>query len=88
MKLPNGQNAVVDINKLLLYCLNPSHFRGRHKARVFAAALGIDRNAAIRLQELLLAAAETEDATLLEKDVYGQRYMVQFDVVGWFPHGG
>ncbi len=41
MKLPNSDRAVVDIAKLRDYCLNPAHPRGRHKARVFAAALGL-----------------------------------------------
>jgi hypothetical protein len=40
MKLPNGDQAVVDIAKLRDYCLNKDHLRGRHKARVFAAVLG------------------------------------------------
>ena len=37
MKLPNGDHALVDIRKLLEYCLNPQHPRGRNKARVFAS---------------------------------------------------
>jgi hypothetical protein len=40
MKLPNGERAVVDIRKLRDYCLSAKHRRGRHKARVFEAALG------------------------------------------------
>jgi len=30
MKLPNGEQAVVAIEKLRDYCLNPYHHRGRH----------------------------------------------------------
>ena len=41
MKLPNGDRAIVDIAKLRDYCLNAGHPRGRHKARVFVAALGL-----------------------------------------------
>ncbi len=41
MKLPNGERAVVDVAKLTQYCLNPQHVDGKHKARVFAAALGL-----------------------------------------------
>jgi hypothetical protein len=37
MKLPNGDRAIVDLEKLRAYCLNPQHPRGRHKARVFAS---------------------------------------------------
>ncbi|MFM9965249.1 MAG: hypothetical protein ACKV2Q_29005 [Planctomycetaceae bacterium] len=32
--LPNGDNAVVEIEKLANYCLNPEHPRDRNKARV------------------------------------------------------
>lgn len=31
---------MVDIAKLRDYCLNPLHDEGKHKARVFASALG------------------------------------------------
>jgi len=41
MKLPNPERAVVDLEKLRNYCLSLSHPRGRHKARVFEAVLGL-----------------------------------------------
>jgi hypothetical protein len=34
-RLPHGDEAILDIRKIQDYCLNPSHPRGRHKARVF-----------------------------------------------------
>ena len=37
MKMPNGDHAIVEIRKLLEYCLNSQHPRGRNKARVFAS---------------------------------------------------
>jgi hypothetical protein len=40
-KLPNGERAVIGIEKLREYSLNPLHSRGRHKARVFWAALAL-----------------------------------------------
>ena len=40
MKLPGGEDAIVDPEKLTGYCLNPEHPRGKHKARVVATALG------------------------------------------------
>ena len=61
MKLPNGDRAIVDIVKLRDYCLNPLHPVGRHKARVFQAALGIGREDAEALRMILLAAARDED---------------------------
>ena len=36
MKMPDGDAAIVDRQKLIGYCLNPEHARGKHKARVFA----------------------------------------------------
>jgi hypothetical protein len=43
MRLPNGEQAFVDnIAKLRDYSLSPLHKEGRHKARVFASALGQD----------------------------------------------
>lgn len=41
VKIPNAARAIVDIEKLRDYCLNPEHPRGRHKARVFARRLGL-----------------------------------------------
>ncbi len=34
-RLPHGDQAILDMRKIEDYCLNPSHPRGRHKARVF-----------------------------------------------------
>jgi hypothetical protein len=57
MKLPHGPAAIVEIAKLRDYSLNPAHKEGKHKARVFAAALGIGPPEAAWLREKLLAAA-------------------------------
>ncbi len=40
-RLPRADEAVIATDKLVGYALNPVHPRGRHKARVFASALGI-----------------------------------------------
>jgi hypothetical protein len=63
MKLPHGDLAVVDLAKLTDYCLNPAHPRGRHKARAFAASLGLTLDKADLLRDALLEAARTEEAT-------------------------
>jgi hypothetical protein len=39
--LPRADEALIPTDKLVGYALNPQHPRGRHKARVFASALGI-----------------------------------------------
>ena len=54
MKLPNSDRAVVEIAKLRDYCLNPEHPHGKHKARVFAAALGLTADQAETLRDELL----------------------------------
>jgi hypothetical protein len=82
MKLPGGDRAVVDIAKLRDYCLSPDHPRGKHKARVFAAALGLTADRADELQAALLAAAGTEEATVGDADEHGQRYAVEFIMHG------
>jgi hypothetical protein len=74
--LPHGALAVVDIGKIEDYCLNPTHPRGRHKARVFRDALGLAREDADWLREALLAAAEFSDATSLIRDLWGAQWRV------------
>jgi len=73
MKLPNGERAEVVIAKLRDYCLNADHPRGQHKARVFAAALGLTADHAEQLRDALLDAACTQDAIATDQDQYGQR---------------
>ena len=85
MKLPNGDRAVVELAKLRDYCLNKQHFRGRHKARVFASALGITSGDAEILRQTLLDAAVEKSATPGEQDDYGQRYVLDFRMTG--PRG-
>ena len=80
MQLPNGDRAIVPIEKLTQYALDPSHPMGRHKARVFARALGVTaENADLLLAELLRAAA-TREATPGEADEHGQRYEIDFEM--------
>jgi hypothetical protein len=50
-KLPNAEHAFVDIRKLTDYLLDPTHHRGRHKARVFRAAFGIGQGDAEWLRD-------------------------------------
>ena len=81
MKLPNPERAVVDIGKLRGYCLNPTHLRGRHKARVFKAAIGLTASDAEFLRLELLRAAMTYEAIGAGSDQHGQRYMIDFRLV-------
>lgn len=65
MRLPNGSGAQVDLRKLTDYVLNPQHPRGRNKARVFAAALNLERADARALRDWLLQTAASADNALL-----------------------
>ena len=62
MKLASGDAAMVDIDKLRGYCLDPEHPRGRHKARVFRSVLGLTESSAEEIRLFLLDAAQTVDA--------------------------
>ncbi len=86
MKLPNGARAVVDMDKLRNYCLNPEHRRGCHKARVFAASLGLTIDHAAELRVALLAAARDSEASPAERDEYGARYVIDFMASGPAGH--
>jgi hypothetical protein len=88
VKLPNPRRAVVDPAKLNEYCLNPLHLRGRHKARVFASVLGITQNNAEILRISLLNAAVQKEAIPTHRDVYGQRYMLDFNLQGPLGNAG
>ena len=85
MKLPGGERAVVDIAKLRDYCLNDQHPRGRHKARVFASALGLTVADVDVLQQALRNAALEGEARETDRDDYGQRYVIDLEMPG--PQG-
>jgi hypothetical protein len=85
MKLPNGHLAILDVNKLEQYCLSLTHPRGRHKARLFAASLGISTAQIETLRKALVTAATDGDATLVRKNKFGDLYRVDFEMAG--PHG-
>lgn len=80
MKLPGGDRAIVDIGKLRDYCLSRDHMRGRHKARVFYSAIGLTSADAEFLRIELLRAAVEDDAVVSERDVYGARYVIDFEL--------
>jgi hypothetical protein len=79
MKLPNGDIAIVEIEKLRDYCLSSEHPRGRHKARVFLSRLEIGAAQFEELREALLNAAAREEASLGISDRYGIRYIIDFE---------
>lgn len=82
MKLPNAENAVVEMQKLVDYCLDPDHPRGKHKAGVFLSSCGLTAEHADELRVALLNAAQNLEAELGEEDDYGRRYVIDFEMAG------
>ncbi len=76
MRLPNSARAIVDIAKLQDYCLSTTHKRGRNKARVFVAALGLTADDAEQLQAALIDAAQSCEATPTDKTEFGQLHVL------------
>jgi hypothetical protein len=79
-RLPHRDRAALDLRKFEDCCLNPSHPRGRHKARVFREALGIGKDDAHWLQDAILAALADCNATELEADALGTRWRVDMPI--------
>ncbi|BAC91936.1 DUF6883 domain-containing protein [Gloeobacter violaceus] len=83
MQLPNPEQAVVDTErKLRGYCLNLMHDTGRHKARVFAATLGLTAANAELLRDAILAAIVTHKAIERGSTLFGSLYTVDFGMTG------
>ena len=80
MLIPNADQAAIDRRKLTDYCLDPEHRLGKHKARVFDAALGIGKDDADILIVGLLNAVKGSDGILGKADRFGQRYIVDFEL--------
>ena len=75
-RVPNANRAILDIRKIEEYCLNPTHPRGRHKARVFREALGIAQNDAQWLREVLLEALRQSEADEAASNDLDRRWRV------------
>jgi hypothetical protein len=57
MQLPNGELAIIPIEKLRDYCLHPTHRVGSHKSHVFESVLSLTAAHAEELQQRLFAVA-------------------------------
>lgn len=80
MKLPNAENAAVDIAKLRDYSLNLDHESGGHKAKVFRAALGLTSEDAKWLRLEVLKIAIERDAVIGELSRFGQKYLIDAEL--------
>jgi hypothetical protein len=74
VKLPNDGNAIVDVTKVRDYVLSQTHPRGRHKARVFLAALELTAADSEELRLALLKSAIVGDAVRGGADEFGALY--------------
>jgi hypothetical protein len=79
-KLPNPDQAFIDLNKLIGYCLNPEHPEGQHKALVFKSALNIELNDMEILKNALLHAVKNNKAFFFESNQYGTKYTLEFEM--------
>ena len=71
----------MDVVKLRDYALSTTHPRGRHKARVFLAALGLTATDAEELRAALLEFVKNGDALRGASDEFGTRYTIDFEMV-------
>ena len=82
MKLPQGDQAIIDARKLTDYVLSSEHDDGKHKAVLFRELLGITADRVDLLIDGLRQAAIDSDVQPGRLDRYGQRYIVDFDLIG------
>lgn len=84
MKLPNGENAIVDERKIREYLVSRSHPVGRFKAKFFAS-LGFGPPNWQVLAAAILRLATNDDAQLVEETEHGRKYLVPGTLTG--PQG-
>lgn len=80
--LPNLEHAVIAIEKLRDYVLNPDHPKGQNKARVFKAMLGIERKHATAFAEIIKETLVRAPAIKNEDSDYGSRWVTHHEIVG------
>ena len=75
-RLPNALAAQIELRKIRDYCLSPQHPRGRNKARVFRATLGLEQRDAAWLEAAIRTAVIDAEAVRESTDDYGARWRV------------
>jgi hypothetical protein len=76
LRLPRADEAAVPREKLAGYALDPSHSRGRHKARVFASALAVHTKDWRFLRDQILAALPSSPVRTTRITPFGVAYEV------------
>jgi hypothetical protein len=82
MPLPRAERATIPTDKLVRYTLDPTHARGRHKARVFAAALGVRNQDWRYLHDQILAALPDAPVRSTRITPFGVAYEVVVPIDG------
>ncbi len=78
MKLPHGDRAELS-SKIEDYVLNPRHWEGCHKAKVFESVLGITLgNKEVLRQALLSAAEDSNEVQSSGNNGHGEVYVLRF----------
>jgi len=85
MKLPRGEHALVEDEKLMGYVLSKNHPVGRHHAMLFEKLLGITDGNADLLRQALLGAAKECDVIRASETPYGEKFQMRFELEG--PRG-
>jgi hypothetical protein len=80
--LPGAERAVITEAKLRDYALSSEHPEGRHKARVFASALGIGRDDWEYLREEIAMKLPAARVSAVRESAYGFLYEVPMLVEG------
>jgi hypothetical protein len=80
--LQNAARATIDERKIRDYLLNPWHARGRHKARMFAAALGYQRFDHARLLSQIREGILRCEALPIDHVPHGYRFRVDIPITG------
>jgi hypothetical protein len=81
--LPGAELAEAPEDKLHGYALNAEHPTGRHKARVFASALGIGRADWTFLRDQIVDRVPHSPVTAIRpKPPYGVEYEVRIEIEG------
>ncbi len=71
---------MIPMEKLTGYCLNLDHASGKHKAKVFASALGITAENADDLRELIAKAAIEGEVIQQNSTEFGQPYKIDWAI--------
>jgi hypothetical protein len=88
MNLPNGVDlwsvvdprAIIPIEKLTGYCLNPHHAKGKHKARLFKAVLNLTIDDADILYALIQKAAISGEVIQQDSTPKGKILKVDWEI--------